>query len=240
MLLLAKVDAALYRAEKAAVAAMLAAMGLVVFLDVVHRVATREGSWLANPVVVGVVAVVVAALAFRTRGKPAAWGVGAGLAFVAAQAAFVKLVPNGLVWSQTLALALTLWLGLMGASLAAHERRHLALDVGSKLWPASMVNKAAAVGHFLTAAFCVGLLWLGWRSVGAHFDLWTSTEGAAGTLSGLAIPKWAANLAIPYGMAALGFRFALEGVRTWRGELEVGGDDTLHQLGIEDVAGGKA
>lgn len=239
MRLLAKVDDALFAVEKVAVAAMLVAMGLVVFLDVVHRVATREGSWLANPFAVGVVAAGVGALAFRTRGKPAAWGVGAGLAFVAAQVAFVKLVPNGLVWSQTLALALTLWLGLMGASLAAHERRHLALDIGSKLWPASMANQAAAVGHFVTAAFCVGVLWLGWRSVGAHLELWTATEGAAGTLSGLAIPKWAANLAIPYGMAALGFRFALEGVRTWRGEIAVGVDDTLHQLGIDDSTGAK-
>lgn len=234
MRVLSAVDAALFAAEKAIVAGLLSVMGLVVFLDVLHRVATRAGSWLADPLLVGPIVVVVAAAALHTRGRPAWWGVGVGVAVVAAWQAFILLVPNGIVWSQTLALALTLWLGLMGASLAAHEGRHLALDVGPKLWPERLRGKVAAIGHFVTAIFCVGVLWLGWRSVAQHYGLWIDTDHAAGTLSGLPIPKWAANLSIPYGMLALGFRFTLEGVRTWRGEVELGGDDTLKQLGIEE------
>lgn len=42
-------DALLFRAERLVVAAMLGSMGLVVFLDVLHRVSTRGGSLLANP-----------------------------------------------------------------------------------------------------------------------------------------------------------------------------------------------
>lgn len=227
-------DDALFAAEKAIVAVLISVMGAVVFLDVLHRVATRADSWLADPLVVGPVAVLVGAAALHTRGKPAWMGAVAGAAFVAAWRGFVWALPNGIVWSQTLALALTLWMGLMGASLAAHERRHLGLDIGAKLWPEALRPKVAAIGHFATAAFCVLLLWLGWRSVVDHLDLWTATEGAAGNLSGLAIPKWATNLAIPYGMLALGFRFALEGVRTWTGDLKDIGDDTLKQLGIEE------
>lgn len=231
-------DEALLRAERFAAAAMLAGMGLVVFLDVSHRVATRTGSLLANPLVMAPVAALVAVLAFRTRGHPRAipYGVATGVGLVLAQQLFVRVLPNGLVWSQTLALALTLWLGCIGASIAAHERRHLALDVGSKLWPPAVAPKAAAVGHVITAAFCALLLWLGFRSVLQHLDLWQSTGGAGGTLSGTAIPKWAAAAAIPYGMAALTFRFLYEAWRTWTGELAVGGDDTLHQLGIDEAS----
>jgi TRAP-type C4-dicarboxylate transport system permease small subunit len=228
------IDDAVYRAEKAVVAALLVVMGVVVFLDVVHRVGTRAGSLLASPVFLAVAASVLGVLAFRTRGDERALVKGAalGLGITAARALFLVALPNGLVWSQTLALALTLWLGLLGASLAAHERRHLAMDVGSKLWPAAWAGKVAAVGHAITAAFCVLLLWLGVRSVMQHWDLWVATEGAAGNLSGLPIPKWFPAMAVVYGMAVIAFRFGVDAVRAWNGTLVDVGDDTLHQLGI--------
>ena len=229
-----RIDAGLFAVEKTVVAAILSVMGVVVFFDVVHRVSTREGGWFANGWVVAVLAVTVAALAMRTREKPLWYALPVGLGVAAGQQLFIRLIPNGIVWSQTLALSLTLWMGLIGASIAAHERRHLALDIGSKLWPPSVAPKVAAVGHLVTALFCVGILWLGWRSVAAHMDLWSGSEGAAGTVSGTGIPKWAAMAAIPYGMAVLGFRFAVEAWRTWTGQIALGGDDTLHQLGIKE------
>lgn len=238
--LLQKMDDAVFRAERTVVAVMLAVMGTVVLLDVFHRVSTRVDSALANPLFTGVIVGILGVFAMRTRGDSSplgvAKGLGIGLAFGVAQAAFVVLVPNGLVWSQTLALALTLWLGFVGASLAAHERRHLALDIGSKLWPPSVAAKIAAVGHFVTAAFCLLILYLGYRSTIQHIELWQATDHAGGTLSGTAIPKWFAALAIPYGSLLLAFRFGLEGVRTWTGDLPLAGDDTLKQLGIDEAA----
>ena len=138
--------------------------------------------------------------------------------------------------AQPFALALTLWVGMIGASLAAHERRHLALDVGSKLWPVSLRPWAAAAGHLVTALFCIVTLVLGWTSLGGHFTLWMETDGGGGTLSGTSIPKWAAVAAIPWGMGTLAFRFLLEAVRTVRGEVPADADDTLHQLGITTEA----
>ncbi|MFN7953692.1 MAG: TRAP transporter small permease [bacterium] len=227
----------LYRVEQVVVATMLAIMGVVVFLDVAQRVSTRAGSWLANPALVGLVAALVSVLAFRTRHEP--WpravpkGTGLGIVLGLLQVAFVRLVPNGLVWSQTLALGFTLWLGTIGATLAAHDRKHLALDVGSKLWPDSMLPAATAVGHLVTAAFCLGIGYLGARSCVEHYELWRATEGAAGTLTALPIPKWLVFSSIPYGMGSLAFRFVLEAWRTWTGQIRAGDDDTLAQLGIQ-------
>lgn len=227
--------------ERRLAALILSAMGGIVFLDVVQRVGSREGSLLADRRVVVPAIVVLSVLGARTRLGTAGttWGVAVGLGVVVARELFLRLFPNGLVWSQTFALSVTLWLGILGASLAAHERRHLALDVGSKLWPPHVAPKMAALGHVVTAGFCLLLLVLGWRSVTAHIDLWTSSSGAAGNLSGLAIPKWVPALAIPYGGVVLSLRFLLEAVRTWTGELQVGGDDTLHQLGIKDEEAGR-
>ncbi len=237
--LLLRFDALLFRAERGVVAVMLAGMGSFVFLDVFHRVSTRTESLLANPLFTGAVAAVLGVFAMRTRGDTSGAGVGKGVAvgvgFAVCQFGFVRLVPNGLVWSQTFALALTLWLGLIGASLAAHDGRHLALDVAAKLWPPALAPKVVALGHLVTAGFCVLVLVLGYRSTIQHIDLWQQTEHAGGTLSGTSIPKWFAAMAIPYGMLALAFRFTLEAVRTWRGEIEIGGDDTLKQLGIQET-----
>lgn len=239
--MISRLDDVIYRAERALVALMLGLMGLVVFLDVVYRVSTRSESALANPWVMGPAFAILGALAVHTRGGRPWLGLPIGLAFVAGQKAFVTLLPYGLVWSQTLALSLTLWLGLVGASLAAYERRHLALDIGSKLWPPALAPKMAALGHLLTAACCVFLLWLAARSIfgysldGAHvpghWDVWSDSEGAAGTMTALPIPKWAVFASIPYGMGMLAFRFVGHAVKTWVGEEEVE-EDALAQLGL--------
>ena len=258
--LLDRFDALLYRGERAAVAVMLVLMGTVVFLDVVYRVtATGESKLVpdaleaslgnhAAPLWMAIVFAIVGVFAFRTRGdtgaipKGAATGVAVGVALEAYVAAF----PNGLPSPQTIALALTLWLGMAGACLAAYQRRHLALDVGSKLWPPSVAPKVAAVGHLVTAALCFLLLILGIRSIfgferagvdiPGHLDNWRM---GGGKMTGTIIPLWVAAASIPVGSAVLAFRFTLQAVKVWTGIEVLGGDDTLKQLGIEDAVGGE-
>ena len=92
--------------------------------------------------------------------------------------------------------------------------------------------KVAAVGHLASALFCLVILVLSSRSVMDHVATWANSEGAAGVVSGTAIPKWFAAAAIPYGSIALAFRFVLEAIRSWNGKVVEIEDDTLHQLGI--------
>lgn len=252
MELLTRLDDGLYRIERAIVGWMLALMGIVVFLSVSHRaglglltpqsapgfflaVAEADDWPMVGPVLFGVVMSLLAAAALSTRGEritPAPL-IGGGLTLLLV--GFVQFFPNGLIEAQPLALALLLWLGLMGATLAAHDRRHLALDIGSKIWPPALAPKIAAVGHVLTAFFCVVILYLGWRSLTHHYGLWSDSEGAAGLISAVRwLPKWAATLAIPYGMAVLAFRFLLDAARAWSGLVVDAGDDTLRQLGIDE------
>lgn len=243
--MLSRIDQLLYRIERATVAGMLALMGVVVFFDVLHRVSSHTGP-LANPVVIGLSFTALGTFAVLTRGGSMApfKGIAVGLGVATGQQLFVRALPNGLVWSQPFALALTLWLGLIGASLAAYERRHLALDVGSRLWPAWLAPKVSAVGHFVTAATCLFLLWLGMRSifgyeldgrvVAGHYAVWSGSEGAAGNISGVDIPKWVVFLSVPYGMIVLAFRFTLQGWRVWTGQEALSEDDTLQQLGLAE------
>lgn len=106
--------------------------------------------------------------------------------------------------------------------------------MGSKLWPAAIAHRVVALGHVVTAIFCLGLLGLAAISVRDHYDLWSGSGGVADTLPALPVPKFAVFVAIPYGLAVLTFRFGLQAAKTWTGLEAVGGDDTLRQLGIEE------
>ncbi len=248
------VDDLIYRAEKVACALMLAVMGVVVFLSVAHRAASSlvpgtpapnwyldAGGSLESWPTVGTA--LVAAITFfaswfgaRSRGsaRPLVVALSLGVLVPLVIRLLPIVLPNGLVEAQPLALGLLLWLSLLGASIAAKERKHLAIDIGSKIWPAALVPRVAAIGHFVTAGFCLLILGLGLRSVMDAWHVWVASEYAGGLISGVRfLPRWTAALAIPYGMAVLAFRFTLEAIDTWRGEAEVIEDGTLHALGIK-------
>ena len=146
-------DTAIYKIERLIVGWAMVVMTLVVALDVVHRVATRQNGLsekLARAMLpasmesaaphVGTVLVLLIALlffygVFRTRqvahkGKALLFAAITTAACYGGVELYVRLVPNGLIWSQTLGLALMIWAGFLGASLAARDRRHLALDAG--------------------------------------------------------------------------------------------------------------
>jgi len=229
-------------------AACLAVMGTGVFLDVVHRVASRErglmtrlfgeAPWVAPMgTALGLaVTLLLVTAALRARGRPAGartWGESAVITGIiyALLRAFLVLVPNGLVWSQTLGLVLMLWVGCIGASMAAAERRHLALDLGSRLWPKKVLPYVQGVGHALTGLFCIVLTGLSVVSLRSHFGDYADTDGAGGTFVALPIPKWLAFTAIPLGFTLMAIRFLAQAVESWRGHVEE--EDALQMLGLK-------
>lgn len=234
--------------EKKLCAVFMSIMGTVVFLDVIHRVASRErgllNRWFGDAPWVGVTGTLMAMVlngllvfaALRARGQPPGArtaGLAAGI-MVGAYAllrVFLVVLPNGLVWSQTLGLVLMLWVGCIGASMAAAEHRHLALDLGSKLWPRKVLPYVQAVGHALTGGFCVVLALLSLVSLRSHFGDYVDTDGAGGTFAALPIPKWVAFTAIPVGFANMGIRFFAQMVDSLRGHVEE--DDPLQLLGLK-------
>lgn len=224
-----------YFIEQRFVALALSVMGVVVFLDVVHRVASRERSLLMG-LVWAVVAVAMVFGALRLRGRAASLSTaGISVALVAgvygALLAFLHFLPNGLVWSQTLGLALTLWVGIFGASMATRDHRHLALDLGSKLWPKSMLPAVQGAGNVVTALFCAALGLLAVVSLRDHFRDWSDTDGAGGVFPALAIPKWLAFAGLPVGFALMTVRFFAQALESFRGKVEE--DDALHMLGLD-------
>ncbi|MCG3173045.1 MAG: hypothetical protein GMKNLPBB_01221 [Myxococcota bacterium] len=261
-----RISQAAYRAERGFNAFALLFMGVIVFLDVVQRVASREGGLLhklldilqggvaagaaplsaqgwvngANTAILVLINFFIVFGAFRVRGAAVTGGLIAKSAVVTGVLyGLVQLVlvifPNGLVWSQTLGLVLMLWVGCMGASTATYENRHLALDLGSKLWPKSILPYSQAVGNFLTGSFCVVLAILSLYSLKDHHGDYSATHGAGGVFEAMPIPKYLAFLVIPISFTFMAIRFYAQMIDGFRGVTAE--EDTLQMLGIKDMAG---
>ncbi len=108
-----------------------------------------------------------------------------------------RFTQTGIPGSGPIVQHLTLWVGFLGAALAATERRHLALATQTMLPPAAArwaEQAAAAVGACIAAILAraaADMVWI---------------ERQSGTTFGPGIPTWIAQLVLPLGFAAVAFR----------------------------------
>lgn len=232
---LGRLDAQLYRAERVVVGAFLLGMSLAMFLDVVHRVFSRSPGRMSvlvgeaigrdpvqldatvMPVFVGLATFGVAYLAQRTRrrapgqlpparGRAALMALATTAVLTAVVQGFVRLLPEGVVWAPYFALSLFLWVGLIGASMATYAGRHLALEMGEKLWPESLRPKVRALSKIVAGLFALLLALLGAMSVQDHLAVWLETPESA-LIPAVDIPKWMVFAVVPYAFTLVAARF---------------------------------
>ena len=161
-----------------------------------------------------------ALLAMRTLRRPVALTWPQALAraslltvgLAAAVALLLWALPNGLVWGPAVALALMLWVGFLGASMATYENKHLALEMGEKLWPRRAQPYVKGLAALVTAALCAVLGVLAQRSALLHHQAWLDNP-LTGQLLPTEIPKWTVFLVLPYTFGVMALRFAGEGYR---------------------------
>jgi TRAP-type C4-dicarboxylate transport system permease small subunit len=224
------------RAEKLGVIACFLVMSAAVFADVVHRL-FADAAWQTpgRLFVVAVIALGVAIAAVRSASRALADGSRPGgrallrwtrtLLLAAAGTAalagivygFVWLRPSGVIWSQTLALVLMLWVAFLGAGVATHEHKHPKVDAAehlfhgdAKRWVAAASHAVAAVG---TGALCV--LALGFCRY--QYAIWDETGGAGGDFEGMPIPKFLAFSVLPLELGVMALRFFGNAIAAARG-----------------------
>lgn len=112
---------------------------------------------------------------------------------------------TGIEWADVTVRHLVLWVGLLGASVAAKENRHLSVDIASRIIPAKWHHLLEALLSLVTAAVC-GVLFFG----ALLFTKFLYEEGT-GTLQG----AWAllAGGILPLAFIAVALRFLLRAVR---------------------------
>lgn len=166
-----------------------------------------------------------AAARAATRGslphaRAAAWGVGGTVVIYGLAQLLIRVMPNGMVWSQPVALVLTLWVAFIGASMATYEHKHLKVEAVVRKLPVHLRNNVGAVSAWLSAAFCFGLMWVSIRYVLFNYEEYVATGGQGGMLPGLSLPKYAAYLALPMSFGTMCARFIGVGVLSYQGKLK--------------------
>jgi len=140
-------------------------------------------------------------------------------ALVGATKLMLLLLPNGLIWAPRAALACMLWIGFLGASTATFDKRHLALEMGDKIWPRAMTRYVQAFALLTAAALCLFLLVLSVLSIPDYYGRWLVNTMAEGEnlSSELLIPTWVLLLVLPYTFSLMAVRLLAQSWTKARG-----------------------
>jgi len=116
-----------------------------------------------------------------------------------------NLFEFGLVWADPLLRIMVLWLGMIGATVASRDNRHIHIDLISHFFSkTAYLLIQTFVGQF-TAWVCLLVAWNG-----AHWVRLDFVDGLTGILG---IPAWALEIIIPITFALIGIRYFLFSLR---------------------------
>jgi TRAP-type C4-dicarboxylate transport system permease small subunit len=238
---LRKLDKTIHKIERAFVGYLFLAMSVVVFVDVLHRVFSRQPGRLSvffahlsgngdpqkyevflSPLIISVITFIIAYFAIKTHHKNKKTNIqkknllikaliGSALAAGATQA-FIYFDPQGVIWAPYFGLICLLWIGFIGASMATHTNQHLLLEMGEKLWPQKFLPAVRTIAHLAVGLFVLTIAYLGILSVIDHYHDWQSGP-QAGLIPSIDWPKWMVYLVIPYSFLMMGLRFWGIGLR---------------------------
>lgn len=106
-----------------------------------------------------------------------------------------------LLWSDIMLQHLTLWLCFFGAALATCERRHISIDVLSRILPEKITRWTNLVID------CVALVVVG--ILGYYGFLFLADEQSSEAVLIGSVPLWWAKIIIPYGFVLIGIHVVL-------------------------------
>jgi len=116
-----------------------------------------------------------------------------------AQIAMRNLVSSSIPAADTLLRHAVLWVGFLGAALAAHEDRHIHIDIGMRILPAWLRPPLEALLNLVSAVVCLLLAKAAWTFL--LLDLESRATLARG------IPTWILQLILPVAFLLLALHF---------------------------------
>lgn len=124
------------------------------------------------------------------------------------------VIPAQYAWVNDLAKVLIMYVGFLGASMASREQKHILLNFGRKLWPASMKRGFEAASLAIWLVFDLLLLALAWHLFSMHLN-------AGSTLSILPIGESHISLPVVISLVLMAMRVAADLVRVLRGQTPI-------------------
>ena len=109
---------------------------------------------------------------------------------------------KNLLWKHLMLQNLTLWLCFLGAALASSEKKHISIDVLSRILPENTTRYISYIIDFLSLIVVSILAYYG-------FDFLTKEQESPATLIG-SIPLWWTKIIIPIGFILIGVHLLLQ------------------------------
>lgn len=122
-----------------------------------------------------------------------------------AQILMRNLFESGILWADPLLKVMVLWLGLLGALAATRERKHINIDVLSKLLPARGRHILRALTTLFAAAVSALIAFHATR-----FILLEIEDASIAPFGG--IPAWMLEVIIPIAFGLIAMRYLIHSV----------------------------
>jgi TRAP-type C4-dicarboxylate transport system permease small subunit len=112
-----------------------------------------------------------------------------------------NLFDFGIVWADPLLRVMVLWLGLVGATVASRDNKHIRIDLLSSFFTKRTHEIIQCFVGIFSAVVCLIIAWYGMQWV--RLDYLDNLVGVAG------IPAWMLEVIIPISFALIGIRYCL-------------------------------
>ena len=118
-----------------------------------------------------------------------------------AQIVLRNLFDSGIVWGDILVRILVLWIGMVGAMVAARRGDHISIDVVTRYLPERIKHLAKSITEFATAVICAIVAFFS-----LQFVIYEYQDGASAFAD---IPAWICVAIIPIAFAVIALRYFL-------------------------------
>ena len=115
-----------------------------------------------------------------------------------------------IVWADPFLRVSVLWIGLLGATIAARDNQHIAIDIATRYLPERLARLTAVLLALFTALVC-GMV--GWSAAQFVHD-----EYGYGSMAFGQVPAWACEIIMPIAFLLIALRYIIiaTGVATGR------------------------
>jgi TRAP-type C4-dicarboxylate transport system permease small subunit len=115
-----------------------------------------------------------------------------------------NFLDSGFVWIDPLLRVLVLWLGLIGATVATRNNRHIRIDLLSKLFSRNTHRLIQSIIGQVSAWTCLVVAWYGFK--------WIQMDYVDEVISFAGVPAWLLEVIIPVTFALIGLRYLIMSV----------------------------
>ncbi|MDH3222019.1 MAG: TRAP transporter small permease [Gammaproteobacteria bacterium] len=106
---------------------------------------------------------------------------------------------SGFVWIDPLLRIMVLWLGLIGATVASRNDKHIRIDLLSRFFERNTDGMVQVIVAQISAWTCLLVAWYGMN--------WIRLDYVDGVASIIGIPAWILEVIVPLSFALIGLRY---------------------------------